>query len=194
MTYTFTLKDKIQHYYNKYRNDDNFDEIIKEKIKYIVSVIKKKHEDLSKEEEEKRKLFKDKFDLNVDKLVGNEIHYYDYFVSHLYTHISNNTDYPENIFNHIVNSAAYFLESLKSEHINHLEKFSTLYKNGIDTANYNNLYLTFCINFISDFLYISKDLIEWWLFEKVDKIYYNSDKDYINVENAKDFILHSIKI
>lgn len=182
---------KIQKYYDKYHEYDNFQLIIKEKLDKVISKIEDKHSNFILEEKEKREKIKNVLGINIDKIVGDFISPYQYFKQHSYTVINNDDNYTTNLFNHILMISATLLQNIKDEYLKSHEAYSTLYSIGIDVANYENKSLDFVVFFLADFLELKTEEIDWWLFESVDKIYYVNDKEF-NVENAFDFIMFNI--
>lgn len=83
---------------------------------------------------------------------------------------------------------AEILKKMKEE----VDKRCEIYKYGVDLANYENIYfkcLMDCLIRILKFDPIElKDLIEWWLFESVDKVITFQNGESMNVEEADDLV------
>lgn len=67
-------------------------------------------------------------------------------------------------------------------------KFSELYKLGIDLANYDNNYVTVAIESLSKLTNIDVSILEWWIFESSSKIVIFEEKEY-NLEKPEQFLL-----
>lgn len=91
------------------------------------------------------------------------------------------------------------LEKLKKE----VETRKDVYKYGIDLANYENQYSVVALDLLVYDLFLMcklsvytekeiKDMVEWWLYERIEKIITVKKKKY-NVEQAKDFINFLLK-
>ncbi len=88
------------------------------------------------------------------------------------------------------------LNDLKKE----INKRDYLYKHGVDLTNYENGYREVALNLVAQmFKHYTGSIgdvrgdIEWWLYEKVDKVYFINKKK-VSVKTAKQFIEVSRKL
>lgn len=93
-----------------------------------------------------------------------------------------------------------WLNTLKKE----INKRDEIYKYGVDLSNYNNEGIRVALEMITYNLFLMnkqvqkseeqiRDLIDWWLYENVDKVIHVNKKKY-NVESSKSFIKFLLEV